>query len=204
MRIRPEMIIVTSNYLPSQCFSNEEDIGPIHRRFRVIEDLAELPPIPEEIPQEMLEPWDGEPLDLEDVLEVQEQESSHQQEPSLELDQEPSLQMGQGLGLEHEHQAQEEVLEVQELDPSLEQDQEPLLQMSQVLGLEPEPQALEEVLKVQEQEPYLEQEPFLEQVQEPPLQMTQVLGLDPELDQVSMEEDDVGQPVHADSRCSQQ
>ena len=58
IRIRPEKIIVTSNYLPEQCFTNREDIAPILRRFRVVEDLADLPPIPVEVPEGMLEPWE--------------------------------------------------------------------------------------------------------------------------------------------------
>ena len=67
------MLIVTSNYLPEQCFRNREDIAPILRRFRVVQDLSELPPIPEvqlgmlealegmqqEVPGEVQEPEEG-------------------------------------------------------------------------------------------------------------------------------------------------
>lgn len=35
MCIRPKKIIVTSNYSPEQCFSKEEDLKPIRRRFKV-------------------------------------------------------------------------------------------------------------------------------------------------------------------------
>ncbi|AXH77830.1 MAG: putative viral replication protein [Cressdnaviricota sp.] len=35
-RIRPRKLIVLSNYSPEQCFGQEEDLGPIRRRFRVI------------------------------------------------------------------------------------------------------------------------------------------------------------------------
>ena len=59
MRIRPEKIIVTSNYHPEQCFPNREDVAPILRRFQVVQDLADLPPIPEEVPAEVMEPWEG-------------------------------------------------------------------------------------------------------------------------------------------------
>ena len=61
MTIRPEKLVVTSNYTPEQCFMNPEDIGPILRRFRVITDLSELPPIPDQVPPELLQPWDGQP-----------------------------------------------------------------------------------------------------------------------------------------------
>ena len=54
MRIRPEKLIVTSNYLPEQCFPNREDIAPIMRRFQVVEDLSDLPPILEGGPQEVV------------------------------------------------------------------------------------------------------------------------------------------------------
>ena len=33
--IRPKKIIVTSNYSPEQCFTKEEDLAPIRRRFKV-------------------------------------------------------------------------------------------------------------------------------------------------------------------------
>ena len=76
IRIRPEKLIVTSNYRPEQCFTNREDIAPILRRFRVVEDLADLPPIPE-VPAEILEPLEhqevaGEFEAEEDLLEMQE------------------------------------------------------------------------------------------------------------------------------------
>ena len=35
-RIRPKKIIITSNYTIEQCFSNEEDAGPIKRRFKEV------------------------------------------------------------------------------------------------------------------------------------------------------------------------
>lgn len=35
-RIRPKKIIVLSNYTPEQCFSNEEDLLPIKRRFKIV------------------------------------------------------------------------------------------------------------------------------------------------------------------------
>ena len=59
MTIRPEKLVVTSNYSPEQCFSNPEDIGPILRRFRVVTDLRDLPPIPDQVPLELLQPLDG-------------------------------------------------------------------------------------------------------------------------------------------------
>ena len=84
MRIRPEKLIVTSNYLPEQCFSNRENIPPILRRFRVVQDLSDLPPIPEEVPAVMMEPWgnqevNGEVQEVQEVhQEVQEAEEVHQ------------------------------------------------------------------------------------------------------------------------------
>ena len=76
MTIRPEKLVVTSNYFPSQCFSNPEDIGPILRRFRVIDDLADLPPIPDQVPPELQEPWGEQPEapELEQVPEAGEEE----------------------------------------------------------------------------------------------------------------------------------
>ena len=44
MTIRPERIIVTSNYHPSEVFG-EKDLGPIMRRFKVV-SVADLPPAP--------------------------------------------------------------------------------------------------------------------------------------------------------------
>ena len=44
MVIRPEKIIVTSNYQPSECFG-EKDLGPILRRFKVV-TMDDLPPAP--------------------------------------------------------------------------------------------------------------------------------------------------------------
>ena len=44
MTIRPERIIVTSNYHPHEVFG-EKDLGPIMRRFKVV-SVAELPPAP--------------------------------------------------------------------------------------------------------------------------------------------------------------
>ena len=44
MAIRPERIIVTSNYQPCEVFG-EKDLGPIMRRFRVV-SVADLPPAP--------------------------------------------------------------------------------------------------------------------------------------------------------------
>lgn len=35
-KIRPQKIIVLSNYAPEACFNNVEDLGPIRRRFKVI------------------------------------------------------------------------------------------------------------------------------------------------------------------------
>ena len=61
MTIRPEKLVVTSNYFPEQCFSNPEDMGPILRRFRVVNDLADLPPIPDQVPPELLQPLEEQP-----------------------------------------------------------------------------------------------------------------------------------------------
>ena len=44
MTIRPERIIVTSNYHPREVFG-EKDLGPIMRRFKVV-SVADLPPAP--------------------------------------------------------------------------------------------------------------------------------------------------------------
>ena len=44
MTIRPERIIVTSNYHPQEVFG-DKDLGPIMRRFKVV-SVAELPPAP--------------------------------------------------------------------------------------------------------------------------------------------------------------
>lgn len=35
-KIRPKRIIVLSNYTPEECFSNEQDLLPIRRRFKVV------------------------------------------------------------------------------------------------------------------------------------------------------------------------
>jgi len=40
--LRPKKIIVLSNYTPQQCFLNQEDLGPILRRFTVIHFPAEV------------------------------------------------------------------------------------------------------------------------------------------------------------------
>ena len=56
MVIRPEKLVITSNFYPAQCFTHKEDMAPILRRFRVVEDLATLPPIPDQEPLEFLEP----------------------------------------------------------------------------------------------------------------------------------------------------
>ena len=76
MTIRPEKLVVTSNYSPEQCFSNPEDIGPIMRRFRVVDDLAQLPPIPDRVPPVLLQPWEEQPeAPLEQVVIREEQVS---------------------------------------------------------------------------------------------------------------------------------
>ena len=51
MIIRPERIIVTSNFHPRQCFRREEDLEPILRRFQVVE-VADLPPPPPQMTDE--------------------------------------------------------------------------------------------------------------------------------------------------------
>ena len=95
MRIRPEKLVVTSNFYPSQCFTHQEDIEPIRRRFRVIEDLADLPPIPEEVPLDLLVPLGREQEEVpqeeipqevqEDVfLEVQVSREEEQEQAPLE------------------------------------------------------------------------------------------------------------------------
>lgn len=35
-KIRPKRIIVLSNYVPDQCFTNDEDLLPIKRRFKIV------------------------------------------------------------------------------------------------------------------------------------------------------------------------
>ena len=40
--LRPKKIIVLSNYTPEQCFLNQEDLGPILRRFTVIKFPVEV------------------------------------------------------------------------------------------------------------------------------------------------------------------
>lgn len=40
--IRPEKIIITSNYHPSDCFDKEEDLQPILRRFKVTQFFKQL------------------------------------------------------------------------------------------------------------------------------------------------------------------
>ena len=76
MTIRPEKLIVTSNYSPEQCFQNPEDIGPILRRFRVVTDLADLPPIPDQVLPQNLQPLEGVPEapELEQVPEARDEE----------------------------------------------------------------------------------------------------------------------------------
>lgn len=44
MRIRPKKIIITSNYSPDDCFSNQEDRDAIRRRFRVTHFTNRLNP----------------------------------------------------------------------------------------------------------------------------------------------------------------
>ena len=71
MTIRPEKLIVTSNYSPEQCFQNPEDIGPILRRFRVVTDLADLPPIPDQVLPQNLQPLEGVPeAPIEDLADL--------------------------------------------------------------------------------------------------------------------------------------
>lgn len=36
-RLRPKKVIVLSNYKPDQCFTTQEDLGPIMRRFAILE-----------------------------------------------------------------------------------------------------------------------------------------------------------------------
>ena len=104
MTIRPEKLVVTSNYTPEQCFLNPEDIGPILRRFRVITDLSDLPPIPDQVPPELLEPWDGQPeaqgqelVPLE-LAEVREEEVDPEQAgQGLLLPVQEEAQLGPGL-----------------------------------------------------------------------------------------------------------
>ena len=91
MRIRPEKIIVTSNYHPEQCFPNREDVAPILRRFQVVEDLADLPPIPEEVPAEVMEGMDQDvPLDGQEA-------GVGLQEGALEEVQDGGQEAGEGL-----------------------------------------------------------------------------------------------------------
>jgi hypothetical protein len=67
-RIRPRVIVVTSNYRPEDIWSDEGDLGPILRRFRVIQFTGEFAPI---IPWSWTEPAD--PVD-----EAQEEEAPAQ------------------------------------------------------------------------------------------------------------------------------
>lgn len=51
MTIRPEKIVVTSNYHPAECFG-DKDLGPILRRFKVVtmDDLPPAPPKQKKVP----------------------------------------------------------------------------------------------------------------------------------------------------------
>lgn len=51
MMIRPQKILVTSNYYPRQCFGRPEDLECILRRFRVVE-VADLPQPPPQMTEE--------------------------------------------------------------------------------------------------------------------------------------------------------
>ena len=180
LRIRPELIIVTSNYLPSQCFSNEEDVGPILRRFRVIQNLADLPPIPEQLPVvEIGEPLDGEPQAQAPV-------------PLQILVPPAPGEAFQGA------RSGEVALQVNFGRPEwVEGQQEPLLELEeQVLGLEPSLQLEEQVLEL---EPSLQLE---EPASGPSMELQQDLELG--LGQVSREEEEEILPIQDDSRCYQQ
>ena len=124
MRIRPEKLIVTSNYLPEQCFHNREDIAPILRRFRVVQDLSELPPIPE-VQLGMLEALEG--VQQEVAGEVQEPEEGLQEvQEAGEVPQEV-----QGAGEVQPEPPQSLELDVQEGEEEVEEEQEDGLAVQQ-------------------------------------------------------------------------
>ena len=124
MRIRPEKLIVTSNYFPEQCFNNREDIAPILRRFRVVQDLSDLPPIPE-LPLGVLEALEG--VQQEVAGEVQQPEEGLQEvQEAGEVPQEV-----QGAGEVQPEPPQSLELDVQEGEEEVEEEQEDGLAVQQ-------------------------------------------------------------------------
>ena len=82
MTIRPDKIIVTSNYTPEQCFRRTEDVVPIRRRFRVV-TVEDLPPLPVQVERGEAGPGTQQRLqDMQDQLEAGPSKRQRIEEPT--------------------------------------------------------------------------------------------------------------------------